>query len=186
MNNIPREFSALLKAEEFIPMFAKKFIWAPALSRKGSLEKGSWARIMSKDTKLKDSLLLQPKHSQDLVQDKMVIQQLDQNHDAAMAILPWPLYVKQGYFTSSKKNVSTPVPCLGSFLMFSSTCTCAQVSRSNLENTGTGQEQFKPANKFNEMQTFICWGMDCAKRIELIPLPSCKERIKKAYCKPHH
>lgn len=43
---------------------------------------------MSKDMKLKDSLLLQPKHIQDLVQDKMVIQQLDQNDDAAMDILP--------------------------------------------------------------------------------------------------
>lgn len=86
-----------------------------------------------------------------------------------------------GDFTSAEKKVSTPVPCLSSFLTFSSTCTYVEVSRSKLENIDTGQEQFKPANKFNEMQTFICCGMDCAKRIELIPLPSCKERMKKAY-----
>lgn len=86
-----------------------------------------------------------------------------------------------GDFTSAEKKASTPVPCLSSVLTFSSTCTYVEVSRSKLEHIDTGQEQFKPANKFNETQTFTCCGMDCAKRIELIPLPSCKERMKKAY-----
>lgn len=92
-----------------------------------------------------------------------------------------------GDFTSSDKKCSqNPVPSLSSFLNFSSTCTNTQVFRSNSENIDTGQEQLKPANKVNEMQTFICCGMDWAKRIEIIPLPSCKERIKKAYCERHH
>lgn len=59
-------------------------------------------------------------------------------------------------FTPPEKEVSNPIPCL---LTLSSACTYVQVSRNNLENTDTGQEQFKPANKFNEMQTLqaVAW-----------------------------
>lgn len=40
MSNIMKEFSALLKAEVFIPLFARRLIRAPVLSRKGNSEQG--------------------------------------------------------------------------------------------------------------------------------------------------
>lgn len=79
-----------MKAEEFTPTFARRLIWAPVLSRKDSSEPGSWAKIKNSKAAFF--------YSQDLVQDKMVIQQLDQNHHAAMDILPRLLHVKQEYW----------------------------------------------------------------------------------------
>lgn len=92
MSNTVREFSALLKAEVFFPEFARKLIWAPVLSTRGNWEQGLWAQIQNSKIPF-----LQAQHSQDLVQDKVVMEQL-KHHDAAMDILPWSLYMKKGYW----------------------------------------------------------------------------------------
>jgi len=180
-NNILRALTALLKAAEFIPIFARKLIWAPVLSRKGSSAQGSWAKTQNSKTPFF--------YSQNTAKIWYRTRQWFSSWTKIM-MLEWtfsPDFRKWsrniGDFTSSEEKVSTPAPCLSSLLTFSSTYAYGQVSRINLENTDTGQEQFKPANKFNAMQTFVRCGMDCAKRIELIPLPSCKERIK-SICKP--
>lgn len=179
MSNTVREFSALLKAEAFIPQFARKLIlcWA---------EEATW----NKDHEHRYKTRRFPssyRHNTAKIWYRTRWWWSSWNN---ILILQWTSFPDlsvwrgdTGDFIPSEKEVSIPIPCLSSFLTLSSTCTRVQVSRSNLENIDTGQEQLKPANKFNEMQTFAGCGMDCAKRIELIPLPSCKERIKKAYCK---
>lgn len=111
VSNIMREFSAFLKAEVFIPLFVRKLIWAPVLSRRGSLGQGWWAQIQNS----KILFFSQPQHSQDLVQDKVVMEQLKQYHDAAMDILPWPLCMKKVILPLQKKKCQLPFLALARF-----------------------------------------------------------------------